>query len=78
MLTAIERSGGDALAIDDEVMERDMRRLRALEGIDACEEGGATVAALRALVARGETFTGPVVLFNTASALKYAPRAAVA
>ncbi len=78
MLAAIERSGGDALAIDDAEMERDMLRLRALEGIDACEEGGATVAALRALIARGETFAGPVVLFNTASALKYAPRAAAA
>jgi hypothetical protein len=55
-----------------------MERMRALEGIDACEEGGATLAALHVLVARGETFTGPVVLFNTASALKYAPRAAVA
>ena len=74
MLDAIERSGGDALAIEDAAMEAEMLRMRAREGIDACEEGGATVAALRALVARGEKFEGPVVLFNTASALKYAPR----
>ncbi len=78
MLTAIDRSGGDALAIDDAAMEREMRHMRALEGIDACEEGGATLAALRELVARGEKFAGPVVLFNTASALKYAPREAAA
>jgi threonine synthase len=78
MLRAIALSGGDALAVDDATMARDMERMRALEGIDACEEGGATVAALRALVARGERFAGPVVLFNTASALKYAPRAAAA
>ena len=78
MLRAIARSGGDAIAVDDVVMEAEMRYLRSREGIDACEEGGATVAALRQLVARGEAFDGPVVLFNTASALKYAPRTAAA
>jgi threonine synthase len=78
MLRAIAQSGGDALAIEDGVMEADMRVLRSREGIDACEEGGATVSALRALIARGERFPGPVVLFNTASALKYAPRSVLA
>jgi hypothetical protein len=29
---------------------------------------------LRALLARGESFDGPVVLFNTGSALKYGER----
>jgi threonine synthase len=77
MLAAIAASGGGALAVDDAVMEADMQVMRSREGIDACEEGGATLAALRVLIARGERFDGPVVLFNTASALKYAPRSAV-
>jgi len=76
MLTAIRTSGGDALAVDEAAMAAGMHALRTLAGIDACEEGGATLAALHVLVARGERFDGPVVLFNTGSALKYGPRAA--
>jgi threonine synthase len=74
MLAAIRASRGAALAVSESAMEEGMRDLRALEGIDACEEGGAALAALRELIARGERFTGPIVLFNTGSALKYGPR----
>ena len=74
MLAAIRGSGGTALAIDEEAMADDMRAMRVREGIDACEEGGAALAALRVLLARETTFAGPVVLFNTGSALKYGPR----
>lgn len=75
MLRALRDSGGTAIAIDERVMADDMHAMRAREGIDACEEGGAALAALRVLVARKTAFAGPVVLFNTGSALKYGPRA---
>lgn len=78
MLRAIRESGGRALAVSEAAMAHDMGVLRANEGVDACEEGGAALAALRALLRDGATFDGPVVLFNTGSALKYGPRAALA
>ncbi len=77
MLRALRASNGTAIAVDEVAMARDMVSLRATEGIDACEEGGAALAALRVLLARGATFDGPIVLFNTGSALKYGPRASV-
>ena len=49
-----------------------MRRLGRLEGISAAPEGGATLAALDALVAGGQIGRDElVVLFNTGGALKY-------
>jgi threonine synthase len=74
MLQAIRASHGAALAVAEDAMHDGMMELRTHEGIDACEEGGAALAALRELLARGERFAGPVVLFNTGSALKYGPR----
>jgi threonine synthase len=76
MLAAIRDSGGCALAVSEAAMHDDMLVMRSSEGVDACEEGGAGLAALRVLVARGTRFDGPVVLFNTGSALKYGPRSA--
>ncbi len=76
MLRAIRDSGGRAIAVDEATMAADMHALRAGEGIDACEEGGAALSALRELLASGATFAGPIVLFNTGSALKYGPRTA--
>jgi hypothetical protein len=52
-----------------------MRDLHKCEGIDATEEGGAALAALRLLLSAGATLPAPIVLFNTATSLKYAPRA---
>jgi threonine synthase len=74
MLRAIRDSGGSAVAVDEAEMASDMLVMRGSEGIDAGEEGGAALAALRVLLARGTAFAGPVVLFNTGSALKYGPR----
>ncbi len=74
MLRAIRESGGSAIAVDEAALAKDMLVMRACEGIDAGEEGGAALAALRVLLARGTACTGPVVLFNTGSALKYGPR----
>jgi threonine synthase len=75
MLRAIRESHGTAIAVSDDAMKVQMLALRSLEGIDASEEGGAAVAGLIGAVARGLEFAGPVVVFNTGSALKYAPRA---
>ena len=72
MLRAIRESGGTALAVSDGAMVDGMRRLGRLEGISAAPEGGATLAALDALVARGQVGRDElVVLFNTGGALKY-------
>lgn len=76
MLRAIRDSHGTAIAVSEIAMRENMFALRSSEGIDASEEGGAAVAGLLGAVARGMAFDGPVVLFNTGSALKYAPRAA--
>ncbi|MBV8198937.1 MAG: threonine synthase [Candidatus Eremiobacteraeota bacterium] len=72
-LGAIRESRGAALAVSDDAAEEAMRELHRLEGIDACIEGGATLAALRVMQSRGVALPPPIVLFNTASSLKYAP-----
>lgn len=74
ILRALRESGGRALAVSESAMGEGMQGLRQREGIDASEEGGATLAALRALVAGRVPLRSPIVLFNTGSALKYAPR----
>ncbi len=72
MLRAIRESGGMALAVSDASMVNAMRRLGRSEGISAAPEGGATLAALDQLVARGEVGRDElIVLFNTGGALKY-------
>lgn len=72
MLRAIRESGGTALSVSDAAMVDGMRRLGRLEGISAAPEGGATLAALDVLVARGQVRRDEsVVLFNTGGALKY-------
>jgi threonine synthase len=72
MLAALRSSGGTALAVDDEALVADARALASLEGIDACPEGGACVAALRRLVATGAVRRDEtIVLFNTGTGLKY-------
>ncbi len=74
ILRAIAASGGTAIAVTEDEMFAGMRALRQREGIDASEEGGATLAALRRVVERERSPRGSIVLFNTGSALKYAPR----
>jgi threonine synthase len=73
-LRALRESGGHAVAVSDESAGKAMRDVHLLEGIDATEEGGATLAALRELLSRGVDLPSPIVLFNTASSLKYWPR----
>jgi threonine synthase len=75
-LRALRESHGHAVAVSDQAADEAMRDLHRREGIDATEEGGATLAALRSLRTSGIELPAPIVLFNTASSLKYAPRAA--
>jgi threonine synthase len=72
VLRALRASGGTALAVSDTEMVRGMRDLGSREGIGAAPEGGATLAALRRLVADGTIESSDrVVLLNTGGALKY-------
>ncbi|HEX3369518.1 MAG TPA: threonine synthase [Candidatus Cybelea sp.] len=75
-LSAVRASEGHAVAVSDEESAAAMRDIHRFEGVDATEEGGATLAALRRLRARGVALPLPIVLFNTAGSLKYAPRGA--
>jgi threonine synthase len=72
VLRAVRESDGAALAVSDAEMVADMRALGALEGISAAPEGGASLRAVRRLLADGRIrASDTVVLFNTGGALKY-------
>ena len=73
-LRAIRESRGRAVTVTDDEAAEAMRDMHRHEGIDATEEGGATLAALRAFVKKGVPLPTPIVLFNTATSLKYWPR----
>jgi threonine synthase len=72
MLDILRRTGGTAVAIDDPELLAGARALARAEGIHACPETGACIAAIRRL--RDTGFIGPedeVLTFNTGSATKY-------
>jgi threonine synthase len=72
ILRALRESGGTALAVSDGEMMNAVALLGHSQGIFACPEGGAPLAAFRHLRRRG--WIGDeerVVLFNTGSGLKY-------
>jgi threonine synthase len=72
ILRAVRDSGGTAVAVSDAAMVDGMLELGSMEGISAAPEGGAALAAIRALVADGSIRSNDrVVLFNTGGALKY-------
>ena len=72
ILAAVRESGGTALAVSDEELMRDARRIAAAEGIFAAPEGGACLSALRRLRESGDvTGDDTVVLFNTGTGAKY-------
>ena len=72
MLRALRESNGTALSVGDEEMIAEIPRLGRAEGIFFCPEGAACAAALRRLMQNGWVKpTDEVVLFNTASGLKY-------
>jgi threonine synthase len=72
VLRAIRESGGAAIAVDDAAMVDGMKAMGGLEGVSAAPEGGATVQAIKILMADGRiTPDDTVVAFNTGGALKY-------
>jgi len=72
MLRAIRDSNGTALSVSDEEMLAEIPRVGRAEGIFFCPEGAACVAALRRLTEQGWIKpTEEVLIFNTASGLKY-------
>jgi threonine synthase len=72
MLRAIRESNGTALSVSDDEMLGEIPRVGRAEGIFFCPEGAACVAALRRLVQqKWLKATDSVVIFNTASGLKY-------
>jgi threonine synthase len=81
ILRAVRETGGAAVAVSEEDLLDGMNDLALREGLFVCPEGGATLAALRRLLASGEiTPAERVVVFDTGSGLKYleAWRAALA
>jgi len=72
ILRALRESDGGAVAVPDHAMSEWVRHLGADTGIFAAPEGGATVAAVPALMERGLIVPDDeVVVFNTGSGLKY-------
>jgi len=73
ILKALNESKGTAVAVSDEEIIDGAYEIGRTQGIYACPEGGATLIALRHLMARN--WIDPkekVVLFNTGTGLKYA------
>ncbi|HJR44002.1 MAG TPA: threonine synthase [Actinomycetota bacterium] len=70
VLDRVRSSGGTMLAVPDRDIRLALRTLAATEGVFACPEGAATVAAADRLARKGE-LEGPVVLYNTGSGIKY-------
>ena len=72
MLRALRESGGGAVAVSDQDLARDADLGSRLEGIDFAPEGGAAIAAARALLASGVLLPEEkVVLFNTGAGWLY-------
>ena len=73
ILRTIRESGGTAIAVSDGEIISAIRELARTEGLFACPEGAATVAAFKHLAASGWLRPDErVVLFNTGAGLKYA------
>ncbi|HXM19596.1 MAG TPA: threonine synthase [Candidatus Tumulicola sp.] len=71
ILHALYESGGAAVAVDDEAILKAQQRIATTEGISACREGGATLAAAQSLLAQGWIHPEErVLLINTGSGLK--------
>ena len=72
ILRALKETGGTAVAVSDDALAAAERRMAVMEGVDACPEGGATLAALESLLAEGHIRRDEsVVLFNTGAGWLY-------
>jgi len=72
ILDIVRKSGGTAIAVSDDDIMDGVKELASSEGIFACPEGGAALAAYKQLLQSGFLKTSDrVVLFNTGSGYKY-------
>jgi threonine synthase len=71
VLQTVRASGGAMVAVAERAILDAVRDLATSEGVFACPEGAATVAAGDEL-ARAGRLEGPVVLYNTGAGAKYA------
>jgi threonine synthase len=72
MLRALRDSRGGAVAVTDDALTQAARWLSSLEGVDACPEGGAAVAAAQNLLLGGTIGRDEdLVLFNTGAGVLY-------
>ena len=72
MLRALRESNGTALSVSDQEMLAEIPHIGQAEGIFFCPEAAACVVALRRLIEqKWIKTTDEVVIFNTASGLKY-------
>ena len=72
ILKAIYASGGCALAVTDEEIVSAVKEIASKEGLFVCPEAAATLVALCHLRSKSDvSATDTVVLFNTATGLKY-------
>ena len=72
ILADVYASGGEAVAVSDDELMAACVHMAGSKGILAAPEGGAGLAAIRKLVARGRSRRNEsVVLFNTGSGYKY-------
>lgn len=72
MLRALRDSGGGGVRVADDEMWSAVEQLAATEGLVPGIEGGAVLAGMRRLLARGDLEPGDtVVLFNTGNLSNY-------
>jgi threonine synthase len=72
VLRAVRESGGVAISVSDEEIMDSVYQISSAEGLFACPEGAATLAALKKMLDLGDVSEDErVVLFNTGSGLKY-------
>jgi hypothetical protein len=72
ILDAVRESGGTAIAVEDDHIERCATEVASRDGLLLCPEGAATVAAWEVGLERGDISRDDrVVLFNCGNGLKY-------
>ncbi len=72
ILDITRKSNGTAIAVSDDAIMEGVKELASVEGIFACPEGGAALAAYKQLLRDGFLKDSDrVVLFNTGSGYKY-------
>src|SRR4030095_13184288 len=72
MLDILRKSGGGAVAVNDEEMIADTGVIGSAEGLFCAPEGAACLSALKKLLASGQVASSDrIVLFNTGAGVKY-------